>query len=66
MFKVLIHAFYLKNALLIFRFMLIIFLSVNNVFYSENVAFIFKSCAIYIYLPFFILFFIFLSVTAIL
>ncbi len=32
------------------------FLSVIIVCYSENVAFIFKSCAIYFYLHFFILF----------
>ncbi len=36
--------------------MFIIFLSVTIVCYCENVAFIFKSCAIYFYLRFYILF----------
>ncbi len=40
----------LKNALYIFGFTLII-LSVT-IYYSENVAFIFKSFAIYLYLRF--------------
>ncbi len=51
-FKVLIHAYNKKNALLMFLFMFIIVLSVTIVCYPENFALIFKSCAIYLYLCF--------------
>ncbi len=63
-FQVLIHA--LKKCIIKF---LIYNVYDVDVCYSENVAFIFKSCATYFYLRFFYLVFtlvIFLSVTAIL
>ncbi len=54
-FKVLIHAYFF-NSLFIFWFTRIIFLSVTITCYSEHFAFSLKSCAIYFYLRFSILF----------